>query len=50
LRDTEKFTQRDWETATEEELLRGYQEMAADEEREKEAFQRSEAFIGDSCD
>ena len=50
MRDTERFTQQDWQTATGEELLRGYQEMAADEEREKEAFQWSEAFIGDSSD
>jgi len=38
---------RDWSLATEEELLRGYQEMAADEEREKEALEWSEALIGD---
>jgi hypothetical protein len=50
MRDTEKFTQDDWQAATVEELLRGYQEMAADEEREKKAFQWSEASICDSCD
>lgn len=50
MRDTERFTQRDWQTATEEEMLRGYREMAADEEREKEAYEWSEALITDSCD
>jgi len=34
--------------ATEEDLFRGYQEMEADEEREKEALEWSEALIGDA--
>jgi hypothetical protein len=38
---------RDWSLATEEELVRGYQEMAADEEREEEAREWCEALIGD---
>ncbi len=50
MRDIEKFTQGDWQTSIEEELLGGYQEMAADEEREKEAFEWSGALICDSCD
>ena len=50
MRDIEKFNQQDWQTATEEELRQGYQEMAADEEREKEAYEWSEALIGDSFD
>lgn len=33
--------------AAEEEIFRGYQEMAADEEREREAMEWSEALIGD---
>jgi hypothetical protein len=39
---------RDWSQATEEQILRGYEEMAADQERETEAFKWSEALIGDS--
>jgi hypothetical protein len=50
MRDTGNFTQRDWQTATEEELLRGYQQMAADKEREEEALQWSETLIDDSHD
>ncbi len=38
---------RDWSLATEEELLRGYEEMAADEDREKEALEWCESFIGE---
>ena len=37
----------DWSNASDEELRRGYEEMAADEERETEATQWSEALIGD---
>jgi hypothetical protein len=48
LRDITKFTQSDWETATEEEVSRGYQEKAADEEREKEALEWADALIGDA--
>jgi hypothetical protein len=50
MRDIQEFTQDDWETASEEELLRGYQAMAADEEREREAHEWSEALIGDGSD
>jgi hypothetical protein len=50
MRDIEQFTQDDWQTASEEELLRGYQAMAADKEREKEAHEWSEALIGDGLD
>lgn len=38
---------RDWNLATPEELTRGYEEMAADTEREQEALNWSEALIGD---
>jgi hypothetical protein len=38
---------RDWCLATEEELLRGYEAMAADTEREAEAVEWSEALIGE---
>ena len=38
---------RDWSKASEEELRRGYEEMAADTERESEALEWSEALIGD---
>ncbi len=38
---------RDWSLATPEELRRGYEEMAADKEREAEALEWSEALIGD---
>ncbi len=38
---------RDWSLATEEEILRGYEEMASDSEREAEALEWSEALIGD---
>ena len=47
MRDIPKFSQSDWQTATEEELLRGYQEMAADTDREAEALEWSEALIAD---
>lgn len=36
--------------AAEEEIFRGYQEMAADEEREREAMEWSEALIGDGLE
>lgn len=38
---------RDWSQASEEQILRGYEEMAADGEREAEAFEWSEALIRD---
>jgi rubrerythrin len=38
---------RDWSLATEEEILRGYEEMASDSEPEAEALEWSEALIGD---
>lgn len=38
---------RDWNLASPEELKRGYEEMAADTERETEALTWSEALIGD---
>ena len=38
---------RDWSLASEEEILRGYEEMAADEEGEKEAFEWIEAHVGE---
>jgi len=38
---------RDWSLATEEELRRGYEQMASDSEREKEALEWCEALIGD---
>jgi hypothetical protein len=38
---------RDWTLASPEELKRGYEEMAADTEREAEALAWSEALIGD---
>jgi hypothetical protein len=38
---------RDWFQASEDEILRGYEQMAADEEREAEALEWSEALIGD---
>ena len=38
---------RDWSLATEEEVLRGYQEMAADEEREREAVEWIESHVGE---
>jgi hypothetical protein len=41
---------RDWTLATDEELRRGYEEMAADKEREAEAMEWSEALIGDGFD
>jgi hypothetical protein len=50
VRDIREFTQDDWQTASDEELLRGYQATAADEEREKEAHEWSEALIGDGLD
>ena len=37
-------------SAQEEEILRGYQAMAADEEREREALEWSEALIGDGLE
>jgi hypothetical protein len=37
----------DWSQASEDEIIRGYEEMAADEEREAEASDWSEALIGD---
>lgn len=37
----------DWNLATEEEVSRGYKEMAADDEREREAFEWIEAEIGE---
>jgi hypothetical protein len=40
-------TQRDWSLASEEELLEGYKAMAADEEREREAFIWIESFVGE---
>lgn len=36
-------------THTEAELEAWYRAMAADEEAEREALERAEAFIGDSC-
>ena len=41
-------TVKDWSLATPDELLQGYQEMAADHEREAEAHEWSEALIGDA--
>jgi hypothetical protein len=38
---------RDWSQASKEQILRGYEEMAANEEREAEALEWSEALIGD---
>jgi hypothetical protein len=43
-------TTRDWTLATDEELRCGYEEMAADKEREAEALAWSEALIGDGFD
>jgi len=40
-------TERDWSLATEEELLEGYKAMAADEEREREAFVWIESSVGE---
>ena len=40
----------DWETVTEEELEKGYREMAADKEAEAEALEWCEALIGDVGD
>ena len=37
----------DWNLATEEDIIRGYQEMAADEEREQEAFEWIESGVGE---
>ncbi len=42
-----RMIMRDWSTATEEELLRGYEEMAADTEAEKEALEWCESHIGE---
>jgi hypothetical protein len=50
VRDIRRFTQDDWQTASDEELLLGYQAMAADKEREIEANEWSEALIGDGRD
>ena len=41
---------RDWNLATEQELLEGYKAMAADRERESEALEWSEALIGDGLE
>ena len=41
---------RDWTLATPEELTRGYEEMAADKDREREALEWSEALIGDGLE
>jgi hypothetical protein len=38
---------KDWSLATQEELLQGYEAMAADAEREAEAAEWCEALIGD---
>jgi hypothetical protein len=38
---------RDWSQTNEEQILRGYEEMAADEEREAEALEWSGALTGD---
>ncbi len=38
---------RDWSLASDEEIRLGYEAMAADEEREAEALEWSEALIGD---
>jgi len=39
--------ERNWYFASEGEILRGYQEMAADEAREKDAVAWIEAFVGE---
>jgi hypothetical protein len=41
---------RDWSQASEEEIPRGYEEMAADEGREAEALEWSEALTGDGLE
>ena len=47
MRHDPEVTDQDWTDATEEELRRGYEAMATDVEREKEAMEWSEALIGD---
>ena len=42
------FTERDWNQAAEDELRRGYEEMASDIEHEKEALQWTENLIGEA--
>ncbi len=37
----------EWRSATDEELRRGYEAMAADADREREALEWSEALIGE---
>jgi len=44
---TGQSDERNWYFASEGEILRGYQEMAADEEREKDAVAWIEAFVGE---
>jgi hypothetical protein len=39
--------ERNWNDASEEELLRAYREMAADEERENDAIAWIEAHVGE---
>jgi hypothetical protein len=39
--------ERNWNNVSEEELLRAYREMAADEEREKDAIAWIEARVGE---
>ncbi len=39
-----------WENETNDELIRGYEDMAADTEREAEASEWIEAFIEDGFD
>jgi hypothetical protein len=48
MRDISTFTHEDWMTATEEEMRRGYEAMAADVEAEAEALEWCEALIGDA--
>jgi hypothetical protein len=38
---------RDWTLATEEEIRRGYEEMAADEQHEREAHEWIESHVGE---
>jgi hypothetical protein len=40
----------DWTCATEEELRQGYEQMAGDEEHEREALEWAEAMIGEGLD
>jgi hypothetical protein len=48
MRDISKFTEDDWSQATEEELRRGYEDMAADAEHEREALEWIEGLIGET--